>query len=194
VDALPTGLPQQHRQRDRTSITHFSTQSSANMTSISWTACSNPGNSNHGKSACSITAVLSLLCFIYQLYFFCQEPLPEALSLFCDSKSLLDKTRTYLEHSRFYPQHLPTSGLGHCSADSLHLVHVKAHQDDTTSFHDLAAESQLNVRANTLAKAYNSVSHHKASTVPRLPCNAAQLHCQSQTVTSRYRQTVLIFE
>jgi hypothetical protein len=49
------------------------------------------------------SGVLSLLCFMYRLYSFCQEPLPEALSLFCNSKSLLYKTCTYLQHSRFYP-------------------------------------------------------------------------------------------
>jgi hypothetical protein len=41
-----------------------------------------------------------------------------------------------------------------------------ANQDDATSFDDLAVKSQLNVRADTLAKEYNSVSHHKASAVP----------------------------
>jgi hypothetical protein len=70
------------------------------------------------------------------------------------------------------------------------LIHVKAHQDDAGSFEELTVESQLNVRADALAKDYNATSTHKASAVPRLPCNAAQLHCQGQTVTSRYRQTV----
>jgi hypothetical protein len=72
-----------------------------------------------------------------------------------------------------------------------HLVHVKAaHQDDAANFDNLEVESQLNVRADTLAKAYNSTLNHKASAVPQLPCNAAQVHCQGQTVTSRYRRTV----
>jgi hypothetical protein len=158
--------------------------------------CSGPSYRKQMKSYCAKGyGVLSLL----RLYSFCQEPLPEALSLFCDSKSLLDKTRTYLQHSRFYPNTslLPDLDVVQQIASTIrqfphppHLVHVKAHQDDTTSFDDLAVKSQLNVRANTLAKAYISVSHHKASAVPRLPCNAAQLHCQGQTVTSRYRQTV----
>jgi hypothetical protein len=71
-----------------------------------------------------------------------------------------------------------------------HLTHVKAHQDDATSYDKLLAESQLNVQADTLAKNYNSSSSHATTTVPRLSCNAAQLHCQGQTVTFRYPRTV----
>jgi hypothetical protein len=116
-----------------------------------------------------------------------------------DSKSLLNKTRTYLQHSKFYPNtslqpdwdavQQIASTIGQFPHPP-HLVHVKAHQDDATSFDDLVVQSQLNFRADTLAKAYKSVSHHKAFAVPRLPCNAAQLHCQGQTVTSRYGRTV----
>jgi hypothetical protein len=155
--------------------------------------CSGPA---YGKQMKSYRAegygVLSLLRFIYQLYSFCQQPLPDALSLFCDSKSLLDKTRTYLQHSRFYPNTSlqPDWDVVQQIASTIrqfphppHLVHVKAHQDDAATFNDLEVESQLNVRANTLAKEYNSISHHKASAVPRLhatPPNytakAKQLH------------------
>jgi hypothetical protein len=162
--------------------------------------CSGPA---YGKQMKSYRAegygMLSLLRFIYRLYSFCQQPLPDALSLFCDSKSLLDKTRTYLQHSRFYPNTSlqPDWDVVQQIASTIrqfphppHLVHVKAHQDDAATFNGLEVESQLNVRADTLAKEYNSISHHKASAVPRLPCNAAQLHCQGQTVTSRYRRTV----
>jgi hypothetical protein len=122
-----------------------------------------------------------------------------SLTPLASSKSLLDKTRTYLQHSRFYPNTSlqPDWDVVQQIASTirqfphpLHLVHVKAHQDDAATFNDLEAESQLNVRADTLAKEYNSISYHKASAVPRLPCNATQLHCQGQTVTSRYRRTV----
>jgi hypothetical protein len=73
---------------------------------------------------------------------------------------------------------------------SRHILLVKAHQDDTASYDELPVESQLNVQADTLAKDYNSSSLHATTTVPRLSCNAAQLHCRGQTVTSRYGHTV----
>jgi hypothetical protein len=41
-------------------IIRFSTQANGNMTSTSWAACSTPGNLNHEKSTCSITATCSL--------------------------------------------------------------------------------------------------------------------------------------
>jgi hypothetical protein len=66
--------------------------------------CSGPAYVKQMKSYCAEGhGVLSLLCFIYHLYSFCQQPLPAALRLFCDSKSLLDKTNTYLRHPRYFP-------------------------------------------------------------------------------------------
>ncbi len=162
--------------------------------------CSGPAYGRQMKSyRAEGYGVLSLLRFIYHLYTFCHTPLPAALRLFCDSKSLLDKTHTYLRYPRYYPnttlqpdwdivqQIAITTRL---FPTSPHLIHVKAHQDDAVTFADLPVESQLNVRADTLAKEYNATSNHKTSAVPRMPCNAAQLHCQGQTVTSRYRSTI----
>jgi hypothetical protein len=134
--------------------------------------------SNRAKGYC----VSFLLCFNNHLYSFCQQLLPEAVCLLCDSKSLLDKTHTYLQHPRYSPNTSLQSDWGVVQQIAstillfphhLHLVHVKAHQDDAATFDNLGVESQLNVCADTLAKAYNSTSNHKASTVPPLPCNGA---------------------
>jgi hypothetical protein len=71
-----------------------------------------------------------------------------------------------------------------------HLTHVKAHQDNAASYKELPVELQLNVQADKLAKNYNSSSLHATTIVPRLSCNAAQLHCQGQTITFRYCRTI----
>jgi hypothetical protein len=143
--------------------------------------------------------VLSLLRFIYQLYTFCHQPLPTNLHIFCDSKSLLDKTAVYMKHPRYFPntalqpdwdvvQQIVTTIRLFPSPPKL--KHVKAHQDNVVSIADLPVESQLNVKADTLAKNYNTTASHATQPVPRLSCNTAQLHCRGQTVTSRYRRTV----
>jgi hypothetical protein len=162
--------------------------------------CSGPA---YGKQMKSYRAkgygVLSLLRFIYHLHSFCHQALPAALRLFCDSKSLLDKNHTYLQHPQYFQNTSLQSDWDVVQQISStirlfphhpYLVHVKAHQDDAITFNGLEVESQLDLRADTLAKAYNATSLHKASIAPRLPCKRAQLHCQGQTVTSRYRRTV----
>jgi hypothetical protein len=47
--------------------------------------------------------VLSVLRIIYRLYTFFTQPLSTNLHLFCDSKSLLDKTTIYTKHTRYFP-------------------------------------------------------------------------------------------
>jgi hypothetical protein len=147
--------------------------------------------------------VLSVLRLIYRLYTFCNQPLPTNLHLFCHSKSLLDKTAIYTKHTRYFPntslqpdwdvvqQIVTTIVTTICMfPNPPHLTHVKAHQDHDASYDKLPVESQLKVQADTLTKNYNLFASHATTTVPRLSCNAAQLHCQGQTVTFRYCRTV----
>jgi hypothetical protein len=119
--------------------------------------------------------VLSVLHFIYQLYTFCNQPLSNNLHLFCDSKSLLNKTAIYIKHPRYFPntslqpawdvvQQIVTTIC--LLPQPPHLTHVKAHQDDAASYNELPVKSRLNVQADTLAKNYNSSSLHSTTTVP----------------------------
>jgi hypothetical protein len=92
--------------------------------------------------------MLSLLCFIYDLFSFCQQSLPAALPLFFNSKNLLDKTRTYLRHPWYYPNTslqsdwdvvLQITSTILLLPNRPHLVHVKAYQGNAATFDDLPA-------------------------------------------------------
>jgi hypothetical protein len=91
---------------------------------------------------------ISLLCFIYDLFSFCQQSLPAALPLFFNSKNLLDKTRTYLRHPWYYPNTslqsdwdvvLQITSTILLLPNRPHLVHVKAYQGNAATFDDLPA-------------------------------------------------------
>ncbi len=147
--------------------------------------------------------ILSGCQFILQLRQIHQVAIPWEWTLICDNESMVKKAQMDPAMDRIFPQSTLDSDwdvlaeiwttITMLRNDSSRptVKHIKGHQDDTRSYHELSLNAQLNVDADKLADEYiNHNPNHEYHNAPLLPTSGAQIHLPSGTVTYHLKRTL----
>ena len=139
---------------------------------------------------------LSILRFLFRLFEFYAQPLPEAVTVYTDSKSLIQTIHKRLEWSYdfTYSTMNPDWDIQQAISSTVRqfpqipaFLHVKGHQDNHADSSTLSLPAQLNIEADSLASSYIYPPTISSRIAPLIGGATALLHGPYGTINSNYR-------